>query len=80
MRLNYYKRRRTGRGSSRIATETIALERADPLARQIEHFGAVDTRRSDGACQRAATGLQNLRVTDAIVEAAKTGKAVNVPL
>ena len=25
-------------------------------------------------------GLQNLRVTDAIAEAAKTGRAVNVPL
>ncbi len=79
MRLNYYKKKEDRSWFKPFTTETIALERADPLARQIEHFGAL-IRGEAKALVSGRDGLQNLRVTDAIVEAAKTGKAVNVPL
>ena len=53
----------------------MPLERADPLALQIEHFAAV-IRGEAEPLVTAATALQNLRVTDAIVEAARTGGVV----
>ena len=79
MRLNYYKKKEDRSWFKPFTTETIALERADPLARQIEHFGAL-IRGEAKPLVSGRDGLQNLRVTDAIVEAAKTGKVVNVPL
>jgi len=59
--------------------ETIPLERADPLARQIEHFGNV-IRGQEKPLVTGRDGLQNLRVVDAIAEAARTGRTVEVPL
>jgi predicted dehydrogenase len=56
-------------------TSVAPLERADPLARQIEHFGAV-IRGEAEPLVTARDGLQNLRVTEAIVEAARTGRIV----
>ena len=56
-------------------TSIAAFERADPLARQIEHFGAV-VRGEAEPLVTARDGLQNLRVTEAIVEAARTGRIV----
>jgi predicted dehydrogenase len=53
------------------------LTRKDPLAEQIEHFAAV-IRGEAEPLVTARDGLQNLRVTDAIVEAAKTGRTVNI--
>lgn len=53
--------------------------RDDPLARQMEHFGDVirgDARPIVGA----RDGLQNLRVTEAIVEAARNGSIVEMNL
>jgi predicted dehydrogenase len=50
-------------------------QRADPLARQIEHFGAVIHGEAEPLVT-ARDGLQNLRVTEAIVEAAQTGKVI----
>src|SRR5258706_15952927 len=41
MRLKYYKKKEDRSWWKPFATETIPLERADPLARQIEHFGAL---------------------------------------
>jgi len=79
MRLKYYKKKEDRSWWKPFATETIRLERADPLARQIEHFGAL-IRGEAKALVSGRDGLQNLRVTDAIVEAAKTGKVVTVPL
>ncbi len=55
---------------------TVELEVVDPLAVQIDHFADV----IDGRAQplvSARDGLQNLRIVDAIVEAAKTGCVVN---
>jgi predicted dehydrogenase len=60
-------------------SETLALERADPLARQIEHFGQV-IRGEATPLVTGRDGLQNLRVVDAISMAAKTGKAVEIEL
>lgn len=57
--------------------ETIAFERTDPPARQIEHFAAV-IRGDAKPVVSGRDGLQNLRVTDAIAEAAKSGKSVEI--
>ena len=51
------------------------VARTDPLEVQIEHFAAV-IRGEQEPLVTCRDGLQNLRVTDAIVEAARTGCAV----
>jgi len=79
MRVRYYKQKEDRSWWKPFITETIAVERADPLARQIDHFGAV-IRGEAQPLVSGRDGLQNLRVTDAIVEAARTGKIVNVPI
>jgi len=78
MRLKYYEKKEDRSWYKPFKTETIPLERADPLARQIEHFAAV-IRGEAKPLVSGRDGLQNLRVTDAIVEAAKSGKTVEVP-
>lgn len=55
----------------------IELERADPLARQIEHFGEL-IRGGAEPLVSGRDGLQNLRVTEAISKAAKTGKVIEI--
>jgi predicted dehydrogenase len=53
----------------------MALERADPLQRQLENFCAVIR----GEAEPVVTGrdgLQNLRVVDAIKRAARNGTAI----
>ena len=60
-------------------TATEPLERSDPLANQVRHFAAV-IRGEAKPLVSGRDGLQNLRVTDAILEAAKTGKVVDVPI
>jgi len=51
------------------------VERADPIARQMEHFGAVI--RSEAApLVSARDGLANLRITEAIVRAAQSRASV----
>ena len=57
--------------------ERIEFERADPLARQMEHFGAVARREAEPLVS-LRDGVANVRVTDAIVEAAKTGRTVTL--
>jgi predicted dehydrogenase len=79
MRIRYYARKEDRSWWKPFQTKTIELDRADPLARQIEHFGKV-IRGEATPLVTGRDGLQNLRVTDAIVEAAKTGKVVEVPL
>ncbi|MDI2035595.1 Gfo/Idh/MocA family protein [Paenarthrobacter nitroguajacolicus] len=59
-------------------TSTADVVREDPLERQLKHFIAV----ARGECQPIVTardGLQTLRVTEAIAEAARTGNAVDIP-
>jgi len=58
-----------------FATHTVAFARRDPLAAQIEHFVAV-IRGEAQPLVTARDGLQNLRVVDAIVAAAKSGGVV----
>jgi predicted dehydrogenase len=52
---------------------------ADPLANQLEHFGAV-VRGEVTSIVSARDGLQNLRVTEAIARAAAQGKTIEIPL
>jgi len=77
MRLRYYERDEDRSWFKPFKTETIPVERTDPLASQIEHFAAV-IRGEAKALVSGRDGLQNLRVIDAIVEAARTGRVVNV--
>ncbi len=58
-----------------LAKTTIPLEVLDPLAGQIANFADVIRGRAKPLVS-ARDGLQNLRVVDAIVEAAKTGHVV----
>ena len=79
MRLKTYPNDRERSWYKPFICETIALERADPLARQIEHFGRV-IRGEATPLVTGRDGLQNLRVVDAITIAAKSGKAVDIEL
>jgi predicted dehydrogenase len=54
----------------------VEMTRDDPLAHQIEHFGQV-VRGEAAPIVSARDGLQNLRITEAIVEAARSGLIVN---
>lgn len=75
MRLKYYTRKEDRSWWKPFQSGVAEVERKDPLAEQIAHFVAVIR----GAAEPLVTcrdGLQNLRVTDAIVEAAKTGRIV----
>jgi predicted dehydrogenase len=56
-------------------TSTIALDRRDPLANQIEHFAAVIRGEVEPICS-GRNGLEALRVVDAVVESARTGQPV----
>ena len=58
-------------------TEVASVERADPLERQLAHFCAV-IRREAKPRVTVKDGLANLRVTEAIAEAARSGQIVAV--
>jgi predicted dehydrogenase len=58
---------------------TEPMTRADPLARQLEHFGAVVRDEADPIVT-ARDGYENLRITNAIVESARTGQVINTSL
>ena len=53
------------------------MVRDDPIRLQMEHFGAV-VRGETQPVVTARDGLQNLKVTEAIAEATKTGVTVNI--
>lgn len=59
--------------------DVVEVERTDPLARQLEHFGAV-IRGEAQPLVSGRDGTQTLRVTLAIHEAARTGSPVQLPL
>jgi len=75
MRLKHYERDEDRSWYTPFAMRTVPLVREDPLANQIEHFVAV-VRGEAEPLVTCRDGLQNLRVTDAIVEAARTGRVV----
>lgn len=60
-----------------FARGTVALRRADPIGEQMEHFGAV-VRGEAQPLVSARDGLANLRVTEAIREAAESGATVRL--
>jgi predicted dehydrogenase len=75
MRLKYYAKKEDRSWWKPFQTSVAELERKDPLAEQIAHFAAV-IRGEAEPLVTARDGLQNLRVTEAIVAAAKTGRIV----
>ncbi len=77
MRLRYHQNKQDRSWHKPFQQETIALERADPLARQIEHFAAV-IRGEAKPLVSGRDGLQNLRVTEAVLEAARSGRTVSI--
>jgi predicted dehydrogenase len=58
-------------------TSTVTVERSDPLANQVEHFVAVIRGEAQPVCS-GRDGLNTLRVVDAVVEAARSGRPVDV--
>ena len=76
MRLQRYPTAADQSWHKALEKSAIALEMADPLERQIAHFADV-VRGKATPLVSARDGLQNLRVVDAIVEAAKTGCVVS---
>ena len=58
-------------------TKTVAVSRDDPLARQLSHFCSV-IRGDARPLVTARDGLENLRVTHAAVESARTGRIVDL--
>jgi predicted dehydrogenase len=75
MRLKYYAKEEDRSWWKPFSTDVVPLARKDPLALQIEHFAAV-IRGEVEPLVTARDGLQNLRVTDAIALAARTGRVV----
>ena len=57
--------------------ERVEVERADPIRLQMEHFGAV-ARGEAEPLVTARDGVANVRVTEAIVEASRTGRTVTL--
>lgn len=56
---------------------TVELERSDPLANQVEHFAAVIRGEAEPIVS-GRDGLTTLRVVDAVLQAAQTGRPVDV--
>jgi predicted dehydrogenase len=75
MRLRSYATRADRSWWKPFDEHIVALQREDPLANQMEHFGRV-TRGEAEPIVSARDGLQNLRITEAIAEAASSGKIV----
>jgi predicted dehydrogenase len=74
MRLRVYPGRRSW--WEPFETSTIPLTRSDPLANQVEHFAAV----IQGEAMPIVSGrdgLDTLKVTQAVTEAARTGRVVD---
>jgi predicted dehydrogenase len=77
MRLKSYLRPEDRSWWKAFDASVVSMSREDPLKLQIEHFGAV-IRGEAQPIVSAYDGLQNLRVTEAIVQAAKTGQIVEL--
>ncbi|WP_137917628.1 Gfo/Idh/MocA family oxidoreductase [Hydrogenophaga sp. 2FB] len=77
MRLKTYPRPEDRSWWKPFEVSTVGMVRDDPLKHQIEHFGAV-VRGEAAPLVTARDGLQNLRVTEGIAEAARTGRLVEL--
>jgi predicted dehydrogenase len=77
MRLKTYPRPEDRSWWKPFEVGTVGLVRDDPLKHQIEHFGAVARGEAEPLVS-ARDGLANLRVTEAIVVAARAGGTVEL--
>jgi predicted dehydrogenase len=77
MRIKNYPRPEDRSWWKAFDASVVSMVRDDPLKYQIEHFGAV-IRGEAQPLVSAVDGLQNLRVTEAISQAAKTGQIVEL--
>ena len=76
MRLKTYPRAEDRSWWKPFQVGIVELERSDPIRRQMEHFGAV-VRGEVEPLVGARDGLENLRITEAITLAARTGQVVD---
>ena len=53
------------------------MQRTDPLANQVEHFVAVIRGEATPVCS-GRDGLKTLQVVEAVLEAARTGRPIDV--
>jgi predicted dehydrogenase len=77
MRLHTYPRAEDRSWWKPFEVGTVGMVRDDPIKHQMEHFGAV-VRGEAAPLVSARDGLANLRVTEAIVTAAKSGTTIEV--
>ena len=77
MRLKTYPRPEDRSWWKPFEQGVVGMVRDDPIKRQMEHFGAV-IRGEAQPLVSAQDGLANLRVTEAIVQAAKSGGTVEL--
>jgi predicted dehydrogenase len=77
MRLKYYEQSQDRSWWKPFSCEVADLQREDPLARQLEHFCQV-IRGEAQPLVSVRDGLQNLRVVEAIAQAAREGGTVVV--
>jgi len=77
MRLKTYARPEDRSWWKPFQVGMVEITREDPIRLQMEHFGAV-VRGEAQPVVSAADGLANLRVTEAITEAARTGAIVRL--
>jgi predicted dehydrogenase len=77
MRLKTYPRPEDRSWWKPFEASVVSLVRDDPLKHQMEHFGAV-VRGEAAPLVSARDGLANLRVTEAIVAAARSGSTVEM--
>ncbi|MFZ4288319.1 Gfo/Idh/MocA family protein [Variovorax sp. HJSM1_2] len=77
MRLKTYPRPQDRSWWKPFESGVVGLVRDDPIQHQMTHFGAV-IRGEVAPLVSARDGLQNLRVTEAIANAAKSGRIVEI--
>lgn len=77
LRLNTYPTENDRSWWKPFETGVVEMTREDPLARQMAHFGAVIRGEADPLVT-VQDGLANLLVTEAIVQAARTGRMVDI--
>jgi len=77
MRLKTYPRPQDRSWWKEFEVDVVDMVRDDPLKHQMEHFGCV-VRGEAEPLVSAQDGLLNLRITEAIAEAARSGQTVNL--
>jgi predicted dehydrogenase len=77
MRIKSYARDEDRSWWKPFEQSVVDMTRGDPIQLQMEHFGAV-VRGEVTPLVTARDGLNNLRITEAIVQAAKTGQTVHL--